>query len=85
MIKQLKTIEPYFSQVRENKKGFELRLNDRDFAVGDNLRLMQFVDGKETGEYIDVVVICLLQGFKGLEDGYCILGIRRRWSWEIEQ
>ena len=30
----LKTINPYFQDVWDNKKTFEIRLNDRDFKVG---------------------------------------------------
>ena len=38
----LKTWPEYFHQILARKKTFELRLNDRDFQVGDTLRLIEF-------------------------------------------
>ena len=73
----LKTVPPYFQQVQDGKKKFELRKNDRDYAVGDYLKLEEF-DGKLTGRTHVTVVLYLLKDCPeyGLKDGYCILGIR---------
>lgn len=32
-------------------------------------------DGEETGRVTEKQVIYILEGFKGLEEGYCILGL----------
>jgi hypothetical protein len=37
---ELKCEEPYFTDVHEERKLFELRRNDRDFEVGDILELV---------------------------------------------
>lgn len=39
---KLKTITPYFSQIWEGKKTFEVRKNDRDFQPGDTLALKEY-------------------------------------------
>jgi len=39
---ELKTWPQYFAAVRSGKKRFEIRRNDRDFAVGDILVLREF-------------------------------------------
>jgi len=41
-IHQLKTIQPYFNEVVEKRKTFEIRKFDRDFNVGDILLLSEY-------------------------------------------
>lgn len=35
-------------------------------------------DGEETGRVTEKQVIYILEGFKGLEEGYCILGLEEK-------
>ena len=59
------------------KKTFELRKNDRGFALGDILTLKEFSGDKYTGKEVNKLVTYILTGGKyGLEDGYVILGIK---------
>lgn len=76
----LKIIPCYFQMQVNGFKNFELRKLDRDFKVGDEIKLNE-IDNKESlGEYKPTGNSCLvritsiLTGFEGLEDGYCILG-----------
>lgn len=46
---ELKILPQYFVPVKEGKKTFEIRKNDRDFKVGDNLVLKEI--DKNSGEY----------------------------------
>ena len=71
----LKTVEPYFTAVRERQKNFELRVDDRGFRVGDIVRLMQFVGGSLTGEYEDRIITYILRGYAGLSFGWCVLSL----------
>lgn len=64
-----------FNDVASGKKPFELCKNDRGYKVGDTLEMLEFKDGKNTGRMIRAEVTYLLEGYTGLEDGYCILGI----------
>ncbi|BCK01431.1 DUF3850 domain-containing protein [Anaerocolumna chitinilytica] len=71
----LKTDHIYFSDVLTNKKRFELRLNDRDYKVGDILRLHEQINGQETGRTAVRLITYMLENYTGLVDKYCILGI----------
>lgn len=65
----LKTWPSFFEAVRDGRKGFELRKNDRDFAVGDLLVLREFEppsnnyrDGSYTGRSLTAVVTYITHG-----------------------
>lgn len=69
----LKTLPQYFIDVVSGKKCFELRIDDRDYQVGDIFCLREW-DGEYTGKYyinsIDYVLRDCPQ-FR-LKEGYCI-------------
>lgn len=75
----LKTWPEHFEAVMSGAKRFELRVNDRDFRVGDRLELTEFdpgLDGGFTGRECDVDVIHILHGGAfGLPDGHVIMSI----------
>lgn len=66
----------YFDDVASGKKSFELRKNDRGYKEGDVLELMEFKDGRNTGREIKADIIYMLEDYSGLEEGFCILGIK---------
>lgn len=72
---RLKLAKMFFDAVDTGKKSFELQKNDRNYQIGDVLELHEMSDGKETGRVTEKQVIYILEGFKGLEEGYCILGL----------
>lgn len=73
----LKTWPEYFQAVKDGRKPFELRQNDRDFQVGDVLELYEYEPmGKQlTGERLRVVVTYVLSG-PWLAPGVVALGIK---------
>lgn len=73
---EIKIAASYYEDVASGKKSFELRKNDRAYREGDSLRMLEFKDGKHTGRLIDAVIIYMLEEYTGLEEGYCILGIK---------
>ena len=73
-IHQIRLSSKYFDDVCSGKKSFEFRKNDRNYKVGDILEMTEFKDGKNTGRMVRVIVTYFLDGFTGIEDGYCILG-----------
>jgi ASC-1-like (ASCH) protein len=81
MVHRLKTLQPYFNDVKIGTKDFELRKNDRNYQVGDTLILEEYDDADfttgYTGEVIRKTVIYILKDCPqyGLQDGYCILGL----------
>lgn len=75
-VHQIRLASMYFDDVVSSKKPFELRKNDRSYKEGDVLEMMEFADGKNTGRTVKALVTYLLQEYAGLEDGYCIMGIK---------
>ena len=71
----IKCEREYFEAVDRGEKCFELRINDRDYRVGDRLILLEAVEKKETGRKLEPIeIIYILHGGQhGLEEGYCIL------------
>lgn len=82
---RLKTLAPFFAAVLNGSKTFELRLNDRGFAVGDVLILEEYIENQLTGRAARVDVTFLLDRFPGLEDGYCVLGIGKATIIKLER
>jgi len=76
----LKILSVYFEQQLAGIKKFELRKLDRDFKIGDEIKLNEVSPTEKLGGYKPTGNSCLLKitsitcGFEGLEDGYGILG-----------
>ncbi len=74
---ELKCINPYFEDIWEGNKRFELRKNDRDFKQGDYLILKEY--DKVNQVYLRRRVFCyigyVLKDYEGLDKDYCILAI----------
>lgn len=72
----LKTINPYFTDILNDLKTFEVRKNDRDFKVGDVLHLQEFVPPSTyTGREIRANIIYMLNDAQYCKEGYVVLGI----------
>lgn len=81
MTHELKILPDYFDPIMEGTKTFEVRKNDRDFNVGDDLWLREWTSLRGyTGRETCVEVSYLLSGNEaevfGLKEGYCVMGIR---------
>lgn len=73
---ELKTWEKYFEAILSGNKKFEIRKNDRDFKVGDIIKLSEYniILNYPTGRFIIVEIKYILEKAKkfGLLDGFCI-------------
>lgn len=75
---RLKTWPEYFqAMVGDKKKKFELRQNDRDFRVGDILKLEEWdpETSMHTGRFLFRKVTYLIQGGFGLPKDLCIMSV----------
>ena len=73
----LKTWPEYFTEVKEGRKKFEVRENDRNFQIGDKLVLQEF-DPKNgyTEDVVEKEVTYIFHGGKfGVSEGTVIMGI----------
>ena len=73
---QLKTLPEHFQAVWDRKKRAELRKDDRNFAVGDDLLLQEWKNDRYTGRAMLCVVKHKLVGGPWLAEGYAMLSIR---------
>lgn len=82
----LKTWPSYFEAVLKGEKTFEIRLNDRDFTVGDVLILHEWDPGSPTRDShlttgytsrkLEKRVTYVMQGGRfGLDPHWCVLGL----------
>lgn len=71
---ELKVEPSFFVAVKNGRKHFELRKNDRDFQVNDEIVLRSF-DGTYTGGMVSANIDFILEGYEGLENGFAILSL----------
>lgn len=75
-IHDLKILPEYFDAVLDGMKHFELRKDDRDYKVGDNICLHEYDGEHLTGRSLLRNIKYILRDCPqyGLKKGYCILG-----------
>ncbi|BBB29344.1 DUF3850 domain-containing protein [Neptunomonas japonica] len=81
----LKTDPQVFQQSLAGLKPFEIRLNDRDFAVGDILvlqettttgfRIQEGAPLEYTGSELVTEITSIVSGY-GLSDGWVVMGVK---------
>lgn len=83
MTHTLKTWPGAFTAILSGGKSYEIRVNDRDYKVGDKLHLREY-DAKAdsySGREIEVQVMHMTHGGEwGLPEGLCVMAIKwKRW------
>jgi len=84
-VHKLKTWPSVFEEIVSGNKTAEFRLNDRDFAVGDELLLMEWdpdahavAGGAFTGREYRVRVMHVVHGGQfGIPEHFCMMSVRR--------
>ena len=79
MLHELKTLPQYYARVTDLQKTFEARKNDRDFQVGDILRLKEWYpkENEFTGYFMEFKIEYILHGGQfGIENGYVVMSIK---------
>ncbi len=75
---ELKTLPEHYDAIERSDKTCELRLNDRNYQVGDTLHLRRYeplIPGY-TGQSLRVLVTHILSGGIWLSPGYVAMSIR---------
>jgi len=77
MTHDLKCATRWFERAADNSKQFELRLDDRSYAVGDELVLHEYDEGHPTGRTLRRRVSCVVRHTDGpwLMTGHVALGL----------
>lgn len=88
---ELKCLTEFYPDVVNGNKPFEVRRDDRNFKIGDVIKLNEvetialipktdFISSYEeyTGRTCTLLVTYKLTGERwGIKDGYCVLGVKR--------
>jgi len=74
---ELKILPEYFNEVWKKNKTFELRKDNRDYKVGETLKLLEFDGEKYTGKEVSRTITYILKDCEqyGLKDGFVILAM----------
>lgn len=76
MEKRIKIKPEFFNEVLKGNKKAELRLNDRDYKIGDIYYLDEF-DEVYTGRSLKVEITHIIKNFEGLKDNYVIFSFKK--------
>ena len=78
-VHELKCWPEFYEEIHKNTKNFEVRLNDRDFKVGDILHLKEFnpMNNKYTGREIQRTITYILSDENFVKEGTVIMSICR--------
>jgi ParB family transcriptional regulator, chromosome partitioning protein len=76
-VHQVKCWNDYFEAIASGDKTFDLRKDDRNYAVDDHVVFEEFRQavGEYTGRVTRRRIKYILRDFDGLQPGYCILGL----------
>lgn len=77
-VHQLKIDSAHFDDVRYGLKRAEIRYNDRNYQVGDFIRLKEICQDMGRARFINCEIVHILRDidFKGLAPGYVMLSIK---------
>lgn len=76
MVHDLKILPSFYEDVIQHRKTFEVRKNDRPYAVGDFLILREYTPNKGySGRAVQVPVIYMLNDLRYCKRDYVIMGI----------
>lgn len=74
MTHELKILPEYFEAVTSGRKQFEIRKNDRDYKIGDQLIFKEWNGSEYTGDSFKSEITYITDYAQ--KDGYVVLGIR---------
>jgi hypothetical protein len=76
---ELKIWPEHFQNVADGVKPFEVRKNDRDFNISDELVLNEWnFDTGFTGRKVEVTVTYIMKDPYFVKEGYVIMGITKK-------
>ena len=74
MCHELKIAPRYYTDIVSKKKTFEIRKNDRNFQVGDEVKLKEWSDGEFTHAPVIYGIIGYISDYEQKEN-FVVLGI----------
>ncbi len=74
-VHELKIHPEHFREITLGLKTYEVRLNDRNFEVGDYILLREYYHEEYQNNEIMVRIKHILADFEGLAENYVVLGL----------
>lgn len=68
--------ETEYQDIVSGGKRYKLLKNDQKFKTNDDIEMMKFSEGRNTGKSILAKISYLEEGANGLTEGYCIIGLQ---------
>lgn len=75
IVHKLKLQQPFFDDMYFYEKNFEVRKDDRDFKIGDILKLVEYPSEKPKF-FLREITYILRGGDFGIKRGYVVLGLK---------
>lgn len=81
MLHEVKILSIYFNLILKGVKKYEVRFNDRNYQVGDEIKLQEWLPptqdrpGRYTGQYLTMRITYIFADVTYLQPGYVILSI----------
>lgn len=72
----VKILPEYYTAIETEIKTFEIRLNDRNYKVGDILHLQEFSGGEYTGRKLTKEISYMIDDPNYCKEGYVVLGLK---------
>lgn len=85
ILHEIKCWPEFFGKIALREKEFELRKNDRDYQVGEIIKIREYVPNKQryTGSFVLREISYMLTNTEfGLKEGYCILQLKTIDGWK---
>lgn len=70
---EIKILPHWFDLARTHRKPFEVRRNDRDYQVGDTVKMREYQNDTYSGWFLTATISSVYTG-EGVADGYCVFG-----------
>lgn len=65
-----------FVEIQNGSRSFDVRKKTRDYRAGERMEMLEFKDGRHTGNIIKAEITLVLDECAGIEDGYCVIGFK---------
>jgi Domain of unknown function (DUF3850) len=70
---EIKIYPKWFDLARTQCKRFEVRKNDRDYQIGDTIKMREWGHETYSGWFLTATISSTYSG-EGVADGYCVFG-----------
>ena len=71
-----KVASSVFTEIKNGTRCFDVRKKIKDYKTGEKMEMLEFREGRHTGNVIKAEITLVLEECAGIEDGYCVIGFK---------